>query len=177
MAIAEFTKLSDEIASRTSTQWTLLGLSATVSSTIGGFVLAEKASPLLLLVLPVLTSSLGLLFLDHAANIGNIAKYVNTVIKPLLREEARDPRLLSYGEWVESYEERTIRRLLPFGVPLLVLFSAVPITALLYTVPFIHNPWAWVLWAIGAIMTAIQVSFWMHFLLPPIRRAVTKRSA
>ena len=70
-----------------------------------GFVLAQKADPLLLLLLPLLTPSLALLFLDHATNIGNIGEYIDKVLKPLLQEEAREPRLLCYEEWVDAFSD------------------------------------------------------------------------
>jgi hypothetical protein len=175
--LAEFNKLRDEISGRTTAAWTLLGINATASSAIAGFVLAQKADPLLLLILPLLTPSLGLLFIDHAVNIGNIGKYINTVLKPLLREAAGDSRLLSYEEWVDKYEEQPFWRLLPFGIPLVLLFNVVPVASVLFTITVIDTPWDWALWVTGVVMTAVQVSFWMVFLTPPLRHAREKRAS
>jgi hypothetical protein len=177
IALAEFGKLRDEISGRSGAAWTLLGLNATVTSAVAGFVLAQKADPLLLLLLPLLTPSLGLLFIDHATNIGNIGEYIDKVLKPLLQEEAREPRLLCYEEWVDAFEREPIRRLLPFGIPLVLLFNVVPVAALLYTADRISTPWGWVLWALGVLMTAVQVAFWVALLAPPLRRALAKRSS
>ncbi len=177
VSLTEFNKLRDEISGRTSSAWTLLGINATVSSTVAGFVLAQKANPLLLLLLPLLTPSLGLLFIDHAVNIGNIGEYINTVLKPLLHETTGDSRLLCYEEWVDKYEEQPIRRLLPFGIPLVLLFNAVPVASLLFTITRLHTAWDWVLWATGVMMTGVQVSFWSIFLAPPLRHAMTKRAS
>ncbi len=177
VSLAEFGKLRDEISGRTTAAWTLLGLSVTASTTVTGFVLAQKANPLLLLLLPLLTPSLGLLFIDHAVNIGNIGQYINTVVKPILREAAGDSNLLSYEEWVDTYEEQPIWRLMPFGIPLVLLFSVVPVASLLYTAPLVDTPWGWVLWVMGFVMTAVQVSFWVVFLAPPLRRTMEKRAS
>jgi hypothetical protein len=172
VALAEFGKLRDEIGGRSTAAWTLVGLSITSSATLAGFVLAQKADARLLLVLPLLTPSLGLLFMDHAANIGRIGDYINTVLKPVLREAACDRRLLSYEEWVDAYEAHTLERLLPFGIPLVLAFTMVPVGALVYLAPRIDEAWSWILWVLGAIVTFVQVWFWYRFLVPPLRRAL-----
>jgi hypothetical protein len=173
VALAEFGKLRDEIGGRSTAAWTLVGLSITSSATLAGFVLAQKADPRLLLVLPLLTPSLGLLFMDHATNIGRIGDYINTVLKPVVREAACDRRLLSYEEWVDAYEANTLERLLPFGIPLVLAFTMVPVGALVYLAPRIYEAWSWILWVLGAIVTCVQVGFWYRFLVPPLRRALT----
>lgn len=174
VSLAEFNKLRDEIAGRSGAAWTLLGLNATVSSTVAGFVLAQKANPLVLLLLPLLTPSLGLLFIDHATNIGNIGNYINTALKPLLREAAGEPRLLSYEEWVDAFEEQPVRRLLPYGIPLMLLFNAVPIGSLVFIVSRVHDLWTWALWITGLAMTLGQLAFWAALLVPPLLRAMQK---
>lgn len=177
VSLAEFGKLRDEISGRSTSLWTLLGLNATVSSAVAGFVLGKQADPMLLLLLPLLTPSLGLLVIDHATNIGNIGTYINSVLKPLLQSAAGEPRLLSYEEWVDRYEEKTVRRILPFGIPLVLLFNVVPVASLIYTVTRIPDGWTWVLWSFGVVMTVVQVAFWCAFLLPPLRRALASSSS
>lgn len=172
VCLAEFNKLRDEIAGRSATVWTLMGLNATVSSAVAGFVLARQADPLLLLLLPLLSPSLGLLLIDHATNIGNIGQYINSHLKPLLQEAAGEPRLLCYEDWVDRYEEQPLRRLLPYGIPLVLLFNVVPVGALLYTVTRLSTPASWAVWVLGLGVTAIQVAYWVAFLLPPLRRAL-----
>lgn len=176
VALAEFGKLRDEIAGRSTTLWTLLGLNASVSSAVAGFVLADRADPLLVLLLPLLTPSLGLLVIDHAANIGQIGEYINRVIKPLVHEVTGEPRLLCYEDWVDTWETRRMRRVLAFGVPLVLLFSVVPVFSLVYVVPHLDNGTLWALWATGFLMTAFQVGLWIAFIVPPLVRAVTAPS-
>jgi hypothetical protein len=172
VALAEFSKLRDEISGRSGSAWTLLGLNATVSSAVAGFVLAQKADPLLLLLLPLLNPSLGLLFLDHATNISNIGIYIDSVLKPLLRGAAREARLMGYEEWVDEYESHPFRRLLPFGIPLVLLFNVTPVASLVYSARFVGTGWGWAIWGLGVVVTAVQVAFWAAFLGPPLRRAV-----
>src|SRR5206468_1052775 len=154
---AEFGKLRDEISGRSTSLWTLLGLNATVSSAVAGFVLGKQANPMLLLLLPLLTPSLGLLVIDHATNIGNIGQYINTVLKPLLQTAAGEPRLLCYEEWVDRFEEKTVRRLLPFGIPLVLLLSVVPVASLIYTATRIPDAWLCGLLSCGVLTTPVAV--------------------
>lgn len=176
VSLAEFSKLRDEISGRSSSAWTLLGLNATITSTVAGFVLGG-ADPLLLLLLPLLTPSLGLLFIDHATNIRNIGEYINTHLKRLLREASTEERLLCYEEWVDTYEEQPVRRLLPFGVPLVLLFTVVPVISLAFTLTHLTMVWEWLLWLMGLAMTAVQVGFWVALLVPPLRRALHQRQS
>lgn len=173
VALAEFGKLRDEIAGRSNTLWTLLGLNATISSTVAGFVLAQKADPLLVLLLPLLAPSLGLLVIDHAMNIGNIGEYINTVIKSLIHETTGEPRLLRYEEWVDKWETRSTRRVLAFGLPLILMFTVVPVASLVYTIPHLDNGTVWALWATGLVLTLFQVALWVGLLAPPLMRAIT----
>jgi hypothetical protein len=177
VCLAEFTKLRDEIAGRSGTVWTLMGLNATVSSAVAGFVLARQASPLLFLLLPLLSPSLGLLLIDHATNIGNIGSYIDGHLKPLLQQAAGEPRLLQYEAWVDRYEEQPLRRLLPFGIPLVLLFNVVPVGALVYTLPRLTTSWSWSVWGLGLVVTGVQVAFWVGFLLPPLRRALRRTAS
>jgi hypothetical protein len=177
VAVAEFGKLRDEITGRSTSAWTLVGLSITGSAAVAGFVLGDRADPRLLLLLPLLTPALGMLFLDHAANIGRIGEYINTVIKPVLREATGEPRLLGYEEWVDEFEEQGLERLLPFGIPLVLAFTIVPVASLAYLAPRLDDAWSWALWVVGLIATATQVVFWYRFLAPPLRRAVARQAS
>ncbi len=173
VALAEFGKLRDEISGRSTAAWTLVGLNATASSALAGFVLSSKADPRLLLLLPLLTPCLGLLFIDHATNIGRIGDYINTVLKPLLRRISGEDKLLSYEEWVDNFETNKLRRIVPFGLPLVLFFNIAPVTAPVYTASRIDSPWPWVLWALGGATTLVEIVFWVGFLYPPLKRAIS----
>jgi hypothetical protein len=80
---AEYVALRAEIAQRLSSQQALVALNITAIATIVGFVLAEhtgskQPSESLLLLVPVVSSVLGLLWLDHDRNIRRIAEYIST---------------------------------------------------------------------------------------------------
>lgn len=78
IALAEFSALRNEIGSRSTAQHTLINLSITAIGAVVGFALAQKGNLSLLLLLPILSPSLGMLYLDHALNIMNIGNYINT---------------------------------------------------------------------------------------------------
>jgi hypothetical protein len=98
IVLAEFAALRGEIQGRSSAAWTLLGLNLTASSAVAGFVLSDRADPLLLLLLPFLSSSLGLLFLDHGINLDRIGTYIKQELKPRATRAGGDPGLLAYED-------------------------------------------------------------------------------
>ena len=61
-------------------------------------------------------------------------------------------------------------RLLPFGIPLVLLFNLVPILALIMVFRTVKQGWAWTAWDIGIALTAAQAVFWAFFIAQPFRR-------
>jgi hypothetical protein len=173
VALAEFNKLREEIAGRSTAEWTLLGLNVTASATTVGLVIAYKADIKLLLLLPLLTPSLGMLVIDHAFNISRIGQYIRDILAPTLRKATGENALLGYESWVQAYERQTVPRLLPFGIPLILLFSGVPIGALVVAFPTAAFPTdVWGLWLLGLLATGVQVYFWLRILVPAFRAAI-----
>jgi hypothetical protein len=76
--LAEYAALRAEIAQRLSSQQALVALNLTAVATIVGFVLVKHSSKSLLLLVPVVSSVLGLLWLDHDRNIRLMALYIGT---------------------------------------------------------------------------------------------------
>jgi hypothetical protein len=74
--LKQFEILWAEIARRSNAQQALFGGAVTVTGTVAGLVVTGKASTVLLVVLAVVTPVLGLLWLDHAQNIGQIAGFI-----------------------------------------------------------------------------------------------------
>src|SRR5437588_10652474 len=93
VALVEFTKMRDEITARSTMQWTIVGLNVTGSGVVAGFALADSSSRMLLLLLPLLSPSLGMLWIDHALNILRIGHYIESVIAPVLRNALGETRL------------------------------------------------------------------------------------
>src|SRR4051812_48979890 len=62
----EFQKLRDEIQYRTTAQLTLITTNVVAVTAIVGWVLAGSDRHTLLLIIPIVSSALGFLFVDHA---------------------------------------------------------------------------------------------------------------
>jgi hypothetical protein len=75
--LKQFEVLWAEIARRSNAQQALIGAAATATGTVAGLVVAYKADPVLFAALAVVTPVFGLLWLDHALNIGEIARFIS----------------------------------------------------------------------------------------------------
>jgi hypothetical protein len=172
VALAEFAGLREEITSRSTAQHTLMNLNLTAVGVVGGTVLSQHASPLLLLLLPVVGSALGILFFDHASWIENLGRYIAATIQPIVAAAGGDRRLLS---WETDYRRGTRRTsmLLRSGLPLLVMFAAGPITASVFSLSYLDHPWAWWVWSIGLVLEVVLLLLWGHY----ISKWFTTRSA
>jgi hypothetical protein len=127
--------------------------------------LSSHADVRLLLLLPMLSPALGLLFFDHAINIKKIGTYIDKVLRPALVEILGPIRTMRYEEEVAQYEQRKFLRFLPFALPLLLMFAAVPIGCLVATFPTVCGQgwWAWAIWVAGLAMTLSYLIFWQYF--------------
>jgi hypothetical protein len=162
MALSEFSALRNEIGSRSTAQHTLINLSITAIGAVVGFALAQKGNLSLLLLLPILSPSLGMLYLDHAINIMNIGNYIDTQLKPILR-------LMRYEEVVRSFEQRRLLRVL-YGIPIFIIFAGMSIGSLTVTFPILQEAMQtgmWMLWSIGLILVLVYLSFWLYFMVLP----------
>jgi len=170
VALAEFKALRDEIGSRATSSHTLININAVASGVAGGLVVNNPNRVELLLLLPILSPVLGLLWLDHAHNIRNIGDYINATLRPLITG-AIGPggeAALAWEAHVDRYEQRALLRFVPLGVPVLVLFAAVPVASLAWTAGHIGSTWWWLLWVGGALLTLSFLVLWLRLILQPI---------
>jgi len=166
--LAEFTALRGEIKDRADTAYTLLNINITATTAVAGFVLTGKADPALLLILPLLSPALGMLFVDHSYNIANLGQYINLKLRPLVAQAVGNAQVLGYEEFVRQYEQKRILRFLPLGVPLTLLFAAPPFAALLFTWR-LTDRWLRALWVAGLLLFLAFIALWLVFLLAPYR--------
>ena len=139
-----------------------------VTTAVAGFVLTGKADPALLLILPLLSPALGMLFVDHSYNIANLGQYINLKLRPLVAQAVGNAQVLGYEEFVRQYEQKRILRFLPLGVPLTLLFAAPPFAALLFTWR-LTDRWLRALWVAGLLLFIVFIALWLVFLLAPYR--------
>jgi hypothetical protein len=169
VSLAEFAAVRSEIKDRSSAAWALVALDVTGTTAVLGFLLSKNADPKLLLALPLFAPALGLLFIDHAYNINNLGSYINKRIRPLVVEAAGSTEILGYEDVIDRYEEHRFLRLVPLGLPLSLFFSVLPLAAIVFAVPSLDAAWAWIVWGFGVLLTLVQSSLWLTFLIDPGR--------
>ncbi|HLI82759.1 MAG TPA: hypothetical protein VKV17_02515 [Bryobacteraceae bacterium] len=169
VVLAEFNALRGEIKDRSASAYTLLNINITGVTAITGFVLSGHANPLVLLIVPLFSSALGMLFVDHSYNIKNIGAYINSRLRPEAVRAAANRDLLAYEEFVGAYEQKAIWRFLPFWLPLTMLFAGPPIGVIIFVAPLLKERWAFDLWIAGVLLYAIFLILWGRFLLAPFR--------
>jgi hypothetical protein len=163
--LAQFNALRDEVGQRSGHQHTLVGLTVTSVGTIAGFVLAEKADPVLLLLVPFICFGLGMLWYDHAINIDRIGAALGAIERELGA---------SYEESVRKFERSRIPpRVFPLGMVLLVLFVATPAAALLLAAPSVLGATGWIkmiysgIWLVEAGATLLELFVMARWAWPP----------
>lgn len=178
VALAEFSALRAEISKRSEAQNSLLSLNITALGTVGGFVLSQKADIKLLLLLPILSPVLGMLYLDHGTNIANIGRYIDERIKPIFSDLTRGssqiaPRhlVLEYESFARKHEQRMLLRFLTFGVPVFTVFCGLPIVALWFTALQIKDALTFSIWLIGFLFVMLYLWFWITLIFQPFFRA------
>ena len=172
-ALAEFSALRSEIASRSSAQTTILNFNLTAIAAIGTIVLSNKVSALALLTLPIICGCFGILFFDHAANIDQIGQYIDEKLKPVIRAQSKST-LFAYQEWVKKYERRAFPRAFSLGLPLLVMFAGVPIVALIRTASLLNRDWVLALWILGLSVEIVLVSYFVAFAIRPFTKSAER---
>lgn len=146
--LAEFAALRNEIAQRSLFQHGLIVLNLTAIGAIVGLVFGRNADHSLLLLLPILSPALGLLWFGNHVAIIRIGSYIGAelwVWEPswelwLTRVEP------THGGWWNHTWWPVIQ----------LIFCGAPAVALSVTVPFErHSPAIWgAMWATGAALTA-----------------------
>jgi hypothetical protein len=156
-ARAEFAAYRQEILHRSSQQYTLLALDLTALTAIAGFVLSDNADRLLLLLLPIVSGSIGLLWYDHARNIDSLGSYIAENMQSFAGYEQR----------IDELEVSELRRV-PMTLALLVLLVGAPISGLVVTFRDVHGS-LWALWACGLLVSASCTFFLVRWMLAGLR--------
>lgn len=158
--LAQFNACRSEIQVRSSNQAAVINLNITATGVVAGYYFASHASPLILLMIPLLSPMLGILWADHAINIGNLGRFIQHSLMPLLGATL-GRELPDYEVWIRKFEQKRGRRLLLLVAPMLLLFAILPASALIlaWTVSSDHDILFCVLAATGLVLIAIFGSF------------------
>jgi len=163
--LAEYSALRAEIGARISAQDGMINIYMTALAAIVGFSLSDRSRLLFLLIVPVLSFSVRLLYQAHNGYIGLIARYVNRELRKLVIDKTGESRVLGWEDW--NHRERTPgddsprwrRGLvdLPHGLGLAVLFPASAVLSILLVVPALDSWWNWTAWVFDILLLASQI--------------------
>ena len=154
---AEFEAYRQEILDRSGHQHALLTLNLTAVSAAGGLVLSQYGDARVLLLLPIISSSIGLLWYDHARNIDSLGDYIRN-----------DLRVYSgYEERIATLERDEYRRV-PMTLALFILFVATPVAGLV--VPFRSVTGAlWLMWVLGLLLSVVCSWLFIRWMIEGFR--------
>jgi hypothetical protein len=133
IVLAIFNSLRDEIKTRSTAQAALVGLNVTAIGVLGGFFFGKAENPPeILLLIPMVSSVLGMLWIDHAINIANQGSFIQKVVMPELMQSIDLPSIPNYEVSIRCMEKRAGLRLFVLGTPILLIFAGIPLAAMLY---------------------------------------------
>jgi hypothetical protein len=172
---AEYTILYAERDNRTSIQTNLALASLTATGIILGVALTNITP--VILVIPVLTGCLGLLWLDHAAKIDRIGSYVRENLSRTIRTLSDVPpsnkTILEWETHQNDQDQSKKRRTPRWGrLDLSILFSfAFPglAAALIFiffsdTIDERYSAWGWKLLAVASLLPGILFAYYWIYL-------------
>jgi hypothetical protein len=154
--LTQFNACRAEIQARSSNQAAVVNLNITAIGIIGGYYFAYHANPLVLFIIPLLSPMLGIIWADHAINIGNLGRFIQHRLTPPLSATLKYD-LPDYEVWIRNFEQQKGRRLLLLIAPMLLMFAVLPAAALIlaYTVAVARDALFWVLAGTGATLILI----------------------
>ena len=133
IVLAVFNSLREEIKTRSTAQTGLVTLNVTAIGVLGGVFFGKaENTPAILLMIPMLSSVLGMLWIDHAINIANQGRFIEKEVIPDLKKSIDLPHIPNYEVSIRRLEQRAGLRLFVLGAPILLIFAGIPVAALLY---------------------------------------------
>ena len=135
IVIAMFNSLREEIKTRSTAQAGLVTLNVTAIGVLGGVFFGKaENTPEILLLIPMVSSVLGMLWMDHAISIANQGDFIEKVVMPELMKSIDLPVIPDYEVRIRGMEKRVGLRRFVLGAPILLIFLGIPFVALLYAV-------------------------------------------
>ena len=166
--LAEYQALRAEIQARSAAQSTMMQLTITALGALAALSFTQYGDRVMLLLIPVISTILGLVWLDHAANISNIGDFIMQHLWPALRAASQAEKLPDYEAAVRSYERTPGGFLRLFGLPPFLIFILVPVVAIV--VAFDSSSRDWLFWTLVIVDLALLLVFaltWLPYLDSP----------
>jgi hypothetical protein len=128
--IAEFNAVREEIIYRATSQGTLMQINITAAGAVASFALVNYAYAPMLIIIPILSPVLGVLWLDHDASIMKLGNYIRHRLKADY-ERVAPFNYPDYQRYVEL-SPTTRADIFNFSTAVAVTFGFLPFIALLY---------------------------------------------
>lgn len=165
---SQFQALRAEIAARSQAQANALQLTVTALGVLGGLAFSTAGDKRMLLLIPVVAAILGLIWLDHAANIFNLGDFIKDRLIPSLKTAAAMDELPDYEAFIRVYERRRHVILRAFGLPPFLVFVLLPVIAMVISFDAPCHDWVfWTLFWIDAALLGVFVLYWAPYLSGP----------
>jgi hypothetical protein len=158
LILAEFKSLRDEIHVRIQQQQLLVTLTVTAIGVLAAVTVDSKRDDLLLLI-PIVTTTFGLMLLEHTRVIGALGDYINHVLG------AENSHAVSLGQWERSDQRgrtKILEKVPMLVLPYVLLFVVCPVVAAVAALRSsdVDGDWEWVAWgelASIAVATALVI--------------------
>ncbi len=160
IVLAEFNALRSEIDNLAVAHRAMMALNITVVSAVLGFVVANKANPHLLLILPLASAGIGLVYQWYVMHAKHIGDYINEVLRPVLIEYAADDRVFGWEDHLRTKTYDTLSSRLAGRLAYLLLFPSVPTATLIATSNRLDTTTYRLIWGIGLGLLLIQAGVW-----------------
>jgi hypothetical protein len=158
--IAEFNALRAEILFRATTQATLLAVNITAIGVVAGYVFAKQADAITLLIIPILSPTLGMLWIDHDINIRSIGRFIGGEWSRAM-DVYVDSSLPTYQRTAEKEITNIRWRVLGFGLPMSIAFGVLPLCAFAYAVVASPLSGSLVFWGPALVGIAVIGTFFL----------------
>jgi hypothetical protein len=133
--VAEFNAMRAEILFRATSQATLVQLNITAAGTVAVFALADGARAPTMIIIPILSPILGILWLDHDATILKLGRFIKMSLKPACNAVAGF-NLPDYEKYADDADTLPAPRfaILNFTIAVFATFGFLPLAALVYVI-------------------------------------------
>jgi hypothetical protein len=183
IVLAEFAGLRGEIATRVNLLVTLILGNLTVLGVVFGIALSRSGNTKILLVLPLVTPSIGLLYLDQSRELENFGVYISKHIRPQLKIppqlKVNDVEAFGWESWIVKRQSNPWIAS-PYLIALVLQFLGPPIAVLVYGYPYRPHPLVAVsalqiwLWWTGAVLTSGLIFYAIIFGIHALRNPRSK---
>jgi hypothetical protein len=167
--VAEYNSIRSSVDRKATAQLTILGLNVTGIATVVGFIISKNLDLRLLLVLPIFSSTLGLLTFWHDRTSRASLRYITEHLRPLFIEYVDDDRVMGWTERYANAKERP-GLILSIAIPMGVLFPVVSLTSLILVIPKLDSEAYWVAWGIGLLLCGTLIGCWGTNIWVPFKR-------